>query len=519
MATLVPDGSSWHQILKETAEKWKQASGGTRHGARSSPAAWPGDDPDVVRKMRLGTLNAGVLTSVGVAEIDKSRLRDGHPADVRLLRRGLLRPREDAAEARGEPRGQGLRGAQLGRRRLGALLREEARGRARRPARAEALLLGGRRRSRSRSGAPRASTRCRCPRPSSSTALQTGLVEALGSPPQVAVIAQYFNHATNMTDLRWQLLLGATLDHQGRLGEGPGRAAARSCWRSRASRARGCRRRSARRRQRDVEAMKKRGLTVVPVSAGAARAVAEAHREPLPEDPRNPSCRPKPSTRRCATATSTARADPPAASVSEAPAAAADGSLSAPPASAPARLLRAARARAPDRRARWRRRCCRSSTRSAGRSASTSPRGADYLQQVVLWLAFLGGLVATRERRHLTLSTAELFGETARRCGASAACWRRRWPRRRCGVLAYAAVGLVLANREEGRVLLGGVPVWLIECVMPAALGLMALRFAWAASRALASGACSGARGDPGRLRARRSPRSGSRAAPGRSRS
>jgi len=39
------------------------------------------------------------------------------------------------------------------------------------------------------------------------------------------------------------------------------------------------------------------------------------------------------------------------------------------------------------------------------------PAGADYLQQVVLWLAFLGGLVATRERRHLSLSTAELFGE------------------------------------------------------------------------------------------------------------
>ena len=50
-------------------------------------------------------------------------------------------------------------------------------------------------------------------------------------------------------------------------------------------------------------------------------------------------------------------------------------------------------------------------------------------------------------------------------------------------VLAYAAVGLVIANREEGRVLPGGVPVWLRECVMPAALGLMALRFAWAASR------------------------------------
>jgi TRAP-type C4-dicarboxylate transport system permease small subunit len=110
------------------------------------------------------------------------------------------------------------------------------------------------------------------------------------------------------------------------------------------------------------------------------------------------------------------------------------------------------------------------------------PAGADYLKQVVLWLAFLGGLVATRERRHLSLSTAELFAETGRvrrfgRVVAAAVAAAT------CGILAYASVGLVLANREEGRTLLGGVPVWTLELVMPFALGLMALRFAWAASR------------------------------------
>jgi len=56
MATLVPDGSSWHLILKETAAKWKQISGG-RVTVRLFPGGVAGDDPDVVRKMRLGTLN------------------------------------------------------------------------------------------------------------------------------------------------------------------------------------------------------------------------------------------------------------------------------------------------------------------------------------------------------------------------------------------------------------------------------------------------------------------------------
>ena len=166
--------------------------------------------------------------------------------------------------------------------------------------------------------------------------------------------------------------------------------------------------------------------------------------------------------------------------MSEASASTVDGSLSAPPASALARsfrrlehaflivaLLAAALLPLAD---------------TLGRPLGLHvPAGADYLQQLVLWLAFLGGLVATRERRHLTLSTAELFGERTRvrRAGRVLAA---AVSAATVAVLTYAAVGLVLANREEGRVLLGGTPVWLLELVMPVALGLMALRFAWAAS-------------------------------------
>ena len=108
------------------------------------------------------------------------------------------------------------------------------------------------------------------------------------------------------------------------------------------------------------------------------------------------------------------------------------------------------------------------------------PGGADWLQQIVLWLAFLGGLLATREAKHLTLSTAELFGEgRVRRFGRVLAAGMSAAT---AAVLAYAAVGLVEANRQEAKVLSGGIPVWVSECVMPLALGLMALRFAWGAS-------------------------------------
>src|SRR5258708_29392493 len=38
------------------------------------------------------------------------------------------------------------------------------------------------------------------------------------------------------------------------------------------------------------------------------------------------------------------------------------------------------------------------------------------------------------------------------------------------------------SSRQEGKILPGGIPEWMSECVMPAALGLMALRFAWGAA-------------------------------------
>lgn len=156
----------------------------------------------------------------------------------------------------------------------------------------------------------------------------------------------------------------------------------------------------------------------------------------------------------------------------------ADGSLSKPPSSLILRLLRglehtllvAALLAA----------CALPLADTLGRPFGYAvPAGADVLQQLVLWLAFLGGLVATRERRHLTLSTAELLPHRVRRHGhvlaaaVSAAA---------VGVLTYAAVGLVAVNRMEDKVLPGGVPVWLVECIMPLALGLTALRFAWQAA-------------------------------------
>lgn len=114
------------------------------------------------------------------------------------------------------------------------------------------------------------------------------------------------------------------------------------------------------------------------------------------------------------------------------------------------------------------------------------PGSASYLQQLTLWLAFLGGLLAARERKHLTLSTssAAVLGEGALRRGTQIFAYATAAAV--AAVLSYASYQLVLADRQLGRVLPIGLPEWVSECVMPVALALIAYRFGLQASDRLA---------------------------------
>ena len=71
MATLLPQGSVWHTALQEMGNRWQQATAG-RVTLRIYPGGVAGDDGDVVRKMRLKTLDAGLLTAAGLGDIDRS---------------------------------------------------------------------------------------------------------------------------------------------------------------------------------------------------------------------------------------------------------------------------------------------------------------------------------------------------------------------------------------------------------------------------------------------------------------
>ncbi|MEE9563083.1 MAG: TRAP transporter substrate-binding protein DctP [Thermoanaerobaculia bacterium] len=69
LATLVPDGSVWDKALKQMGSDWKERSDG-RVTLRIYPGGVAGDEPDVVRKMRIGQIQAASLTVTGLSEID-----------------------------------------------------------------------------------------------------------------------------------------------------------------------------------------------------------------------------------------------------------------------------------------------------------------------------------------------------------------------------------------------------------------------------------------------------------------
>jgi len=71
LATLAPEGSAWHELLKDLAADWSQASGG-RVELRIFPGGVAGDEPVVMKKMGINNYQAALISSNGLSSIDKS---------------------------------------------------------------------------------------------------------------------------------------------------------------------------------------------------------------------------------------------------------------------------------------------------------------------------------------------------------------------------------------------------------------------------------------------------------------
>jgi TRAP-type transport system periplasmic protein len=68
LGTLAPQGSTWHELLKEMAQRWEQASNGQVR-LRIYAGGAQGGEGDMVRKMGIGQLQATSISNVGMHDV------------------------------------------------------------------------------------------------------------------------------------------------------------------------------------------------------------------------------------------------------------------------------------------------------------------------------------------------------------------------------------------------------------------------------------------------------------------
>jgi TRAP-type C4-dicarboxylate transport system substrate-binding protein len=68
LGTLAPQGSTWHDLLKEMGQRWEQVSGG-KVKLRIYAGGAQGSEGDMVRKMGIGQLQAAAISNVGMHDV------------------------------------------------------------------------------------------------------------------------------------------------------------------------------------------------------------------------------------------------------------------------------------------------------------------------------------------------------------------------------------------------------------------------------------------------------------------
>jgi TRAP-type C4-dicarboxylate transport system substrate-binding protein len=209
LGTLAPEGSPWHEALREIGERWAALSGGEIE-VRIYAGGVSGDEDDTIRKMRVGQLQAAALSSGGLSDLVpdfRAYLLPMVFANYEELDHvlALKRPALDAAlEAKGykvvawgdagfvhfftqKPvvRPDDLKPQRLFWWESGGAYTEAWKEAGFQPVPLSATELH--------------------------TALQSGLINAFAAPPLAALSFQWFPLAPHMTRLNWTPLLGITV--------------------------------------------------------------------------------------------------------------------------------------------------------------------------------------------------------------------------------------------------------------------------------------------------------------------
>jgi TRAP-type C4-dicarboxylate transport system substrate-binding protein len=199
-------GSEWHKILQEMGVEWQKESNG-RIAFRLYPGGVTGDDRDIVRKMRLGTLDAALLTVGGLSQIDRGILSLELPmayadyGELDCVREQIGPQLERRIEAKGfvvlgwSDGGWAHFFSKSAIRTPDDLKKQKMYVGAGDDQYVELVKRAG------FNPVPLPSTEI-------ATALQTGLVNAITMSSQGVLLLQWYKQLNHMTDLKWAVVLG-----------------------------------------------------------------------------------------------------------------------------------------------------------------------------------------------------------------------------------------------------------------------------------------------------------------------
>jgi TRAP-type C4-dicarboxylate transport system substrate-binding protein len=206
LGTFAPEGSTYHDILLDLRDEWAEISDGTIE-LRLYAGGVTGDEGDMIRKMRIGQLHAATLTSGGLPDIDP----DFRALQVPLMFENIdefdyvmreLRPTLDGLLAKHGFRALGWADA--------GWLHFFSRKPVAVPGdlRPQSIFVW--------TGADRLVEAWRDggfqPRELSATdihtALQSKMLDAISTPPLIALSNQWFAQVPNMSTLKWAPLVG-----------------------------------------------------------------------------------------------------------------------------------------------------------------------------------------------------------------------------------------------------------------------------------------------------------------------
>jgi len=209
LGTVAPEGSPWHEILLEAAQRWKELSKG-KVALRIYAGGIAGDEKDMLRKIRIGQLHAATLTSNTLIdiipeieavqlpmlvrtddEVDYVMQKLSPEFEARLAERGFrVLTWSTAGWMHFFTKEPVVTPDDMKRRKLFFWGSDTA---------YMELLKGW--------GFKPVPLSV----PDLLPSLQTGLVDSFPSPPAVALAYQWYTLAPNMMELRWQPLPGATV--------------------------------------------------------------------------------------------------------------------------------------------------------------------------------------------------------------------------------------------------------------------------------------------------------------------